>query len=448
MTTRQPGGDVVDAYLTTDDTPEASMPPYHWTSEDMLATDPDGFAAIGEVSAGDYDLAADSDVWRVGDGRHANRRVVPDPDKLAAMRRVASRVVEMQDDGVLVEAMTEDELSEARGLARQLRETHRGHRFTMATHELAEQQAEAEHEATLRRKDRQLRENLADAQERHRKATDPSHRLVLLAKLAQWLPLGALVPGAASIALGAANAKVQLDRLSPDTTWFNWLIEPMFSVGVLVILVAQWLGAVPSALHSLKAAGETTGGPVAKLKAALSNGFFLMEMLLFVATVVLQVGIHYIGPGSSPGTDAGPLVWLFVPLGLLISMALVPATANRLNAALADAVKQARENLDATGEPAGENPEAARFSTVSDLRGKNLPEPGENPGENGSRPRVREPEKRTKQEAREAFFTMAERGEINPATQSVNDIAKALRTRWGNANEFIAEWRRHHHPAA
>ncbi|MCA1194169.1 hypothetical protein [Saccharopolyspora sp. 6V] len=424
------GGDVVDAYLAGAPVEDVMQQSYRWSERDTLETDPGSDAPIGEVAGGDYAAVADSEIWRVGDGRRAAQQVVPDPDRLAAMRRVASRVVDLQDDAALVDAMTEAELAEARSQARQLREQRRAHQAQMQRFDLDEEQAAAAHEQELRRRERQLAEAVAGAKERHRKAADPTHRLGMLAHLALWLPVAALVPGLLSIVLGASNAATELSRLSPATGVVNWLMEPMFSLGVLVILVAQWLGAVPSALHSLKDAAGAAGLG-AKLRAAAGNGFFVMELALFALTVVLQVGIHYVGPGAATGT--GPLVWFFVPLGLLISMALVPATATRLNAALATALREAENTL---------------VPAPAELHGKNREHAAETPGGKPVHATVREPARRTKDEARAVFFAAVERGEIDPATDSVNEVAKALGTRWGNAREFIDHWRRTRSTAA
>lgn len=318
-------------------------PPYSWTDDGRLQTDPEGFAPIDEVSPGDYELAADSEVWATG--RRGERAVVPDPDKLAAMRRVASRVVAMQGDEALIEAMTEDEIAQARGQARALRDQRRAHRVQLAEAELAEEQAHAAHQRRMRQRDRELAEAVADARWRHRQASDPTHRLVTLSRLSRWLPAAALLPGIASIVLGASNAATQLNRISPDTQLVNWLLEPMISSGVVIILIAQWMGAVPSALHSLKQArrAEGVGG---KLRSIVGNGFLALELLLFVLTVLLQVGIHYVGPGADH--SLAPLVWAIVPLGLLISMALVPGTSNRLTAALDQAVAASAGHLEST----------------------------------------------------------------------------------------------------
>ncbi|MBQ0924607.1 hypothetical protein [Saccharopolyspora endophytica] len=430
MSTRPSGGDVIDAYLTSNDTSEGSgMQGYHWTTENQLETDPAGIDPVAEVSPGDYDTAADSDIWATGTGRRGTRSAIPDPDRLAAIRRVADRVVSMQDDDVLIEAMTEDELAEARALGRRRREARRGHEHDMLTADLAEEQEAAKHEQAMRQRHRQAQERIAEARERQHRATDPSYRLVLLNRLRTWLPLAALLPGLASVVLGTVNAGSRLNVISPDTRLVNWLIEPMFSVGVLVILMAQWFGAVPSALHSLKQAGQVHGLG-AKLRAAAGNGFFLMELLLFVATLVLQIGIHYIGP--DPAGDIGPLVWLFVPLGLLISMALVPAVSTRLTAAFAGEVAAAENRLTTRDETPGET----GFSTVPELHrekdGETSPVKPENPSRYGSKTR-----------AREQFWQMVNTGALDPATEKVNAIAKRLNTRWENAREFVDDWRKH-----
>lgn len=427
--------------VTDDETPQ--MASYRWTDDDRLVTDAGGIDPIREVSPGDYDLAADSDIWKAGSGRAGRRAVVPDPDKLAAIRRVSSRVVDMQEDDALIEAMTEDEFAESRGLARALRENRRTHEFDMARFELDEEKAEAKHAASMRQKARQLRESIADAKERHRQASDPTHRLVLLSRLARWLPLAALLPGLASVAIGLDNAGSRLGVISPATQLVNYAFEPMFSIGVLVILVAQWLGAVPSALHSIKEAGAAPG-LFAKIRAAASNGFFMMELLLFALTVVLQVGIHYVGPHAETGL--APLVWMFVPLGLLISMALVPAVASRLNAALADAVAEAEKALHNPADSRAENREKPVLSTDPDLHRKN---PGKGDGEGRGEPvekpagkKVNNPARYgSKQRARAEFFRLVQAGELDPQTETVNGIAKRLGVRWDYANTFITDWR-------
>ena len=180
------GGDVLDPYLTENDMPDADaqLRPYRWTDQGGLETDPDGIAPVAGVSPGDYESVRDSAVWnRPGAGRKSESEPVPDPDQLAAMRRVAGQVVAMQDDEALLGAMTEAELAAAREQARQLRERERAHDRTMREFDLAEAEAEAEHARRMRNNDRQLRQAYTAARQRQQQVQDPTHRLVLLSRL-------------------------------------------------------------------------------------------------------------------------------------------------------------------------------------------------------------------------------------------------------------------------
>src|SRR5690606_23510747 len=103
---------------------------------------------------------------------------------------------------------------------------------------------QAEHEARLAEA-RRRRENRATAAlERRDRALDPTSRIVRLAAAERFVPWIAVLPAALAAVLGAVNVGVCLDALSPGTQVINWLVEPLLTIPVIAILVAQILGAI------------------------------------------------------------------------------------------------------------------------------------------------------------------------------------------------------------
>ncbi|MEV0698611.1 hypothetical protein AB0I53_11940 [Saccharopolyspora sp. NPDC050389] len=413
MTTRQPGGDVVDAYLTNDEHPEADMQPYRWTSQDTLETDPHGIPPV----AAEIDDAA---LWPTV--RDRKGRVVRSyrPDPAAVQTAVTrSRAMRRYDVAELAEAPSHDEIAEVIAQGARQRSDGRALDDARHRHEIDQAYAQIDHDAQVADDERQHDNDVRQAQRRQARATDPTSLLVRLAWAEKWLPVLAMVPAAFALAAGAVNVFNELQRINPETRLVNWAVEPLFTLPLVVILLAQMLGALPKP--------DFSRGVGAALR---TNRYVGMEVGLTAMAIVLNVVPHWLPKDHW----TGDLVWLVVPAGLGFSAYLVP----RLVTDIRQALREWSAETSRAGEKRG-------FSIVSDLHGKNPETPGENvaenPSETASRRTVREPEKRTKQEARETFFAKVERGEIDPENDSVNTVAKKLGTRWGNANDFLAEWR-------
>jgi len=203
--------------------------------------------------------------------------------------------------------------------------------------------------------------------------------------------------------------------------------------------VAQWLGAVPSALHALKdAAGrDTVGG---RIRGVLGNGFVALELLLFALTCVLQVGVHYVGNAAEGGL--APLVWSFVPLGLLISMGLVPAVASRLSAALAAAVQAADQA--GTQHPTSPRRQGVRSGGPAQVSGgESTPAGGvdDEPAE-----AISGPDQRTDEEAFAELRQAVQSGRLDPKTSrpvdpdSASSIQRTLKVGRTRSRELRERW--------
>ncbi|MER7011519.1 hypothetical protein ABT324_08845 [Saccharopolyspora sp. NPDC000359] len=413
MTTRQQGGDVVDAYLSHDDSAENETQPYRWTSQDTLETDPHGFPPV----AAEVDDVA---LWPTV--RDRKGRVVRSyrPDPAAVQTAVTrSRAMQAYDIAELAEAPSHEEIAEVIAQGARQRADRRALIEARHRHQIRQGYAQIDHEAAAADAERQHANDVRQAQRRQARATDPTSLLVRLAWAEKWLPALAMVPAAFAVAAGAVNVFTELQRINPATWLVNWAVEPLFTLPLVVILLAQMLGALPKP--------DFSRGVGAAFRA---NRYVGMEVALTAVAIVLNVVPHWLPDHHW----TGDLVWLVVPAGLAFSAYLVPR--------LVTDIRQALREWSAEASRGGEN---RGFSTVSDLRGKNPAKASENdtetPRENPSQRPIREPEKRTKPEAREAFFAMVERGEIDPENDSVNTVAKKLGTRWGNASEFLAEWR-------
>jgi len=398
------GGDVVDAYLLPDE--ETEMPPYRWTERDTLETDPDGFAPI-EAEAGEP----------AGPGRGEERRIwgqsqagdrAPNPGALDAAVRRARQAVALQDDPALLEAKSPEDLQADLSQQRAHRDAERSYQDRVYRDRLAELDAARAHERSLSSQRRKRDERVATAEFRREKVLDPTNTLVLLNWALRLVPWLALVPAVFAVVVGAVNVWSELDRINPATSWVNWAVEPLFTWPLAVILIAQILGAVPKPDLSAGARGLA------------ANPYVRLELALVAAGVALNVGLHFVSAGS----PLGGAVWLFVPAGFAFSGYLIPRLITDIRAAIAEW----SENADDTG---------------SHQRGKKPTKITEKSGENGGETTelgvIREPGQRSKAQAREEFFRALAAGEIDPGAQSINDIAKQIGTRWGNAKEFLTE---------
>ncbi|GAA0509640.1 hypothetical protein [Saccharopolyspora thermophila] len=411
MTARLPGGDVVDAYLATDDSPEPEMQPYRWTSQDTLETDPHGIPPVGPAEVDDAAL------WPVVRDRKgkAVRSCRPDP---AAVQTAVRRAREMRryDINELAEAPSPDEVAEV--IAQGAR--HRAERRALADarhrHELEQERAQIQHEAQVANAEREHDNHVREAQRRRERAKDPTTSLVRLAWAEKWLPGLGLVPAVFALVAGAVNVFNELDRINPETWLINWAVEPLFTWPLVVILLAQMLGALPKPdfSHGVRSAFR-------------ANRYVGMEVGLTGMAIVLNVGLHWLPQDHW----SGDLVWLVVPAGLAFSAYLVPR--------LVTDIRQALREWSAEDTREAENPsEKHGFSTASDLHREK--QNGSSSGEAENQPK--NPRRYgSKDRARDEFWRLVQAGDLDPATQPINQIANRLGTRWENANDFVKEWR-------
>ncbi|WP_335992293.1 hypothetical protein [Glycomyces sp. MUSA5-2] len=265
------------------------------------------------------DSGADAHLWpTVADekGRPTTEVAQPNPVAMRLARRRAE-ATSAADVDVLAEAISEPEAREIIHRAADLRAVERelDAKVDRRRAELASEgaRAQAEHDAKLADARRRRENRRVAALERRDRALDPTSRIVRLAAAERWVPAIALLPAVLAALLGAVNVGVSLDHLSPGTRLINWMVEPLVTLPVIAILVAQILGAI----------GEGEANPFRRLERGL----------VFVA-LVLNVGLHvYIEGALTPSA----LVWAIVPAGLAISANLVPRLIRALREALAKA---------------------------------------------------------------------------------------------------------------
>ena len=280
------------------------------------APDPDPAADV-EPGA-DVDPDADSYLWpSVVDakGRNTGELARPNPEAArAAMRRAAA--VSAADIGVLADAISEPEardiIAQAAGQRSVARDLSAG--VAKLRVQLAAEGArrQAEHEARMAEARRRRENRAAAALERRDRALDPTSRIVRLAAAERLVPWIAVLPAVLAAVLGAVNVGVSLDVLSPGTQLINWLVEPLLTLPIVAILIAQILGAV----------GEGDANPYRRL-----------EWALVTVALALNVGLHVAVDGIAPAA----FVWAIVPAGLAISANLVPRLIGHTRQALAEA---------------------------------------------------------------------------------------------------------------
>ncbi|RRR95553.1 hypothetical protein [Glycomyces terrestris] len=261
--------------------------------------------ANADESEADVDPEADSYLWpSVVDakGRNTGELARPNPEAAkAAMRRAAA--VSAADIQALAGAISEPEARDIIAQAASQRSVERelGAGVAKLRAQLAAEGArrQAEHEARMAEARRRRENRAAAALERRDRALDPTTRVVRLAAAERWVPWIATLPAFLAAGLGAVNVGVSLDVLSPGTQLINWMVEPLLTLPVVAILIAQILGAV----------GEGDANPYRSLERGL----------VFVA-LVLNVGLHIAVDGLTPAA----FVWAIVPAGLAISANLVP----------------------------------------------------------------------------------------------------------------------------
>ncbi|CAM00461.1 hypothetical protein A8924_1527 [Saccharopolyspora erythraea NRRL 2338] len=400
-TERQRGGDVLDPYLTTEP-PTASGAddgylPANWRVDTHPVTP----------------IADETAIW--GD-KHT-----PDLLGLASAVQTAQAAVRLQGDEALFEALSAGEIQSAQDYARRLRADQREHAYQARKALLDDEAARREHEQGMTKRERDDEAATQVARYSYKRLTSPTGDLARLNTARLWVPMLALLPAVFAVILGAANVGVELNRISAGTAWINWVVSPIFTVPVFAILVAQLAGFT-----------ITAPAPTVPFHRA---PFTWLKVGLLAVEVVLNVAPHYLGTGAT-GT-AGALVFGLVPLGLAVSMVAAP----KLRAHLTDRFIAASKA--AWGQPStqdGKNP----ASTPSHLHGKNPHPAAGNDGDEASGEAengfVPEPERKAADDHRAAFWAAVNSGEIDPAQESVNAIAKKLGTRWATADGFITAW--------
>ncbi|NIJ11600.1 hypothetical protein FHU38_001944 [Saccharomonospora amisosensis] len=354
---------------------------------------------------------------------------VPDPAGLAAAVGRAHRTVELQTDPALRQAKSPGDLAADLAQERTHRELQRGYEDAVFRVELEEQRRGLEHHKRLSQRAREAREAAADAAQRRDHLLDPTTALVRLDRARRWAPIVALLPAVFAMIAGAVNVGVELTRLNPHTVVINWVIEPLLTVPIVAILIAQIAGAVPA---------------VAEAKTALTNPYVRLEVALFTAAAGLNVGLHYIPTrdGNTSGGGVGSVVWLIVPVGLAVSMHLVPALLNDLTARFVAAKNTLAHPwpdpvLPTPDDLHGKNPDEAAGKSPGEDAADNV---RENPSGDGRKANVLAgPRKTSLAEHRARLADLVAAGEIDPATAAVNAVAKRLGCRWDRARALLAE---------
>lgn len=367
---------------------------------------------VDEQVAGFDPVESDAAIW----GGNA-----PDPQGMSAALERARRVVEVQDAPELRQAKSPADVAADLEAERQYRDGERELSRRVGEVRQNERHREIEHAARLAGWERRRSEAEAETEFELRRATNPVTQLTTLRKARTAAPAVALIPAVFAVLAGAYNVGAGLTAISAGTAWINWLIEPLVTVPIVAILIAQICGAVPAVAEA--------PSPASALR---TNTYARVEVLLFVVAGVLNVGVHLLGSGADRAMAA---VWLVVPFGLAVSMYLAPKLRTDLTARFVTAAQTVHAGENAEGENTAVEP----ASPGSDQRGKNPSEHAEKPGENPAGGLLPEPGQRSKAEAREEFARAVAAGEIDPENQHINDIAKRLRTRWGNAKQFVAE---------
>ena len=360
---------------------------------------------------------------------------MPDPDALEKAVDRAKRTVALQGVAELTEARSPADIAADLEAAREVRDLDRARMLRRRQAEIAEAEAEDAHEQRMRELDRKAREAAAEASVTADALTNPHHEVVRLHRARRWVPALAAVPGAFALVAGAINVGSQLDRLFPGVPFVSWVIDPIITLAIIAIGAAH--------LYDVVRPRNTGDG------ARAVNPFKRVEVFLFVLTSTAAVALHYPdGPGPErAGADGiAPLIWLSIPVGLGVSLWLVP----QLRGAFTDRLREAREEARRYDQRAGKTSSEEVLPTPSDLHGKNLSEEGSDEGSDevrttssrASRTTIPEPNRRTKDDHRQRLADLVAAGEIDPATVTVNAAARALRCQWGTAKELLAEYRR------
>lgn len=338
----------------------------------------------------------------------------PDPDALEAAVQRAQRAVELQSAPELAEAKSPADVAADLEAARALRELHREHEQERQVAALAEARETAVHERGMRRREREARERADASRRRAAEVTDTAGDLVRLDRARRWVPLLAGVPALGAIAAGAVNVGAELSRLFPHTPVIPWVVEPILTTLIVAIMLAQMVGMAPA---------------VATARQALRDGYVLAEIVLFALTGALAVGLHYVD-GPTPdrrATPDGALVWLVVPIGLALSMWLVPKLRADLTAKFVAAENRLREQARDEASPVASDLHRNKAgSTDRDTTVPTIPEPSR---------------KGSFATHRATLQRLVGSGEIDPHTVSVNAVKSRLRCRPETAKTLLAEYR-------
>jgi len=307
------------------------------------------------AAAQGLDPDADAELWpQVLDakGRPTGEIARPNPEAMRAALYRASSTDPAEVD-YLAEAVSPAEARAIIAQAARQRETER-----VLEADLAELRArlaaggarrQAEHEADMAEA-RRKRENRAEAAlERRDRALDPTSRVVRLAFAQRWLPVITTLPAVAAVAIGAVNVGSELARINPETTWVGYGVELMLTVPLLMILLAQVLGAVP---HDR------------------TNPYKALEWTLGIAAVALNVGVHLVPADSGAAASVvGAAVWMIVPAGLGIAAYLVPRLSRDILAAFTDTAADSHSAVAAVSAAS-----RSGFATTSSASSRSVPE--------------------------------------------------------------------------
>lgn len=351
----------------------------------------------------------------------------PDPDALEKAVDRARRTVQLQNDDALRLAKTPSDIAADLDAERVKRDLRRELDLERSKAAIKAARDTADHERDMRRLRMQAAARVARSRERAQQAADPSTDVVRLDR-GRWIaPAIAMVPGVLAIIGGAINVGSELTRLFPHTPVVPWIVEPVLTLGIVAIMYMQWIGAAPTVTSGAKS----------------RSPYVLAEVVLFVLTAGLAVGLHYVPGPDGQATSSGALFWLVIPVGLAMSMYLVP----KLRADATERFLAAAERADEVLRKLADEAWDELRPTPSDLHGTNS---GEGAGTNANEGSgtnanalVPDPDRESLDSIRARLRALVEAGEVDPNTVSVNAARGALGVRRERAEEaLIAEYGR------
>lgn len=386
-------------------------PAYQWLPAADL---PDHLSGAVIPSAG----VDTSEVWEKG------QTLAPDAARVAFEQARVMAELQEEYSADIESALSPEDLAKDDAARRKIRDARRERETARELDEVKAETARARHEQKLREARQRQAEELATMQLAVVRETNPALGLSRLNLARRLSPAIALLPAVFATVAEGVNVGTAMHDISPETAVINWSLGPLFTLPLVAIMVAQFLGAVP--MLGRPAKGEKV------------NEFIKIEVVLFLAAVVMNVGPHVLD-----GDLKGAIPWLSVPAGFALSMYLLPLLRNRLNAQFVEAAEGAKEWLESVS---GKGSSEVR-PTPSDLHGENPGEgSGANPGEGvGERSGevVPDPDRESLDSIRERLRALAAAGEVDPHRVSVNAARKALGVRPERAEEaLIAEYGR------